>query len=246
MAGESHYNHPQGEESPYFNDFAPSYSTKQDVAKPATDLAFPSVTICAPGLNMEAVKEALFYDFNIWRGDKETSLKSINEFMEEKYAMRVEEGNILDIIRDMNLPSISSQSKNSIAIVDNLVSCEKGKENESMRRKRETLPEGCVLDEGKNYKHPTRGKPDIIFLPWSDDPRQAQNWQECAEFCFQYTEEPCGYWSYATDKTCFLKAPDFYAPRYSHLSRNVKETRAGYVSGNKACGPGESQATRND
>merc|ERR1712179_698890 len=137
--------------------------------------------------------EALFNDFNNWKEGKKTSLKSLNNFMEVKYAMRVEKGNILDVIRDMNLPLISLKSKNSIAIVDNLVSCEKGKESESLRRKRGTLPQDCVLDEGKNYKTPggsTPGKPTIVFLPWSDDQQQAQNWQECADLCVKYSEEP--------------------------------------------------------
>ena len=41
--------------------------TEQDAAKPASELAFPSVTVCSPGLNMEAVEEALYKDFEEWK-----------------------------------------------------------------------------------------------------------------------------------------------------------------------------------
>ena len=105
-----------------------------------TDLAFPSVTICSPGLNMEAVKEAIFKDFNQWRREegKGSSKEEVDEYMEAKYAMKVGEGNIFDFIVDMMLPSVSSKSKNSVALVENLVSCEKSKGDKSTRRKRET------------------------------------------------------------------------------------------------------------
>ena len=36
----------------------------KDATKPVKELPFPSVTICSPGLNMEAVEEALLEDFN--------------------------------------------------------------------------------------------------------------------------------------------------------------------------------------
>ena len=152
----------------------------------------------------------------------------------------------------MTWTSISASSKTSIAIVDNLVSCEKDKENKSLRRKRNTLPQDCVLDEGKNYRTPggsTPGKPDIIFLPWPGDQQQAQSWQECADLCVKYSEKPysqqdqelCGYWSYYTTgkKTCHLKAKDFYEPRYSYMSKRLKENSPEVISGNKACGLGE-------
>ena len=67
----------------------------QDAAKPVTELPFSSVTICSPGLNMEAVKEALLDDFDQWLNEngKKTDEKSLedrlDEFMEEKYATKV-------------------------------------------------------------------------------------------------------------------------------------------------------------
>ena len=80
----------------------------QDAAKPTTELEFPSVTICSPGLNMEAVKEAILEDFNNWRRGKPTTESSIreqlDEFMMEKYAMSVGENDIFATIQAMNSP----------------------------------------------------------------------------------------------------------------------------------------------
>ena len=47
----------------------------QDAAKPVSELDFPSVTICSSGLNMEAVRRALFNDFANWKIDKTNKVK---------------------------------------------------------------------------------------------------------------------------------------------------------------------------
>ena len=211
-----------------------------------TDLAFPSVTICSPGLNMEAVKEAIFKDFNQWRREegKGSSKEEVDEYMEAKFAMKVGEGNIFDLIVDMMLPSISSKSKNTVALTENLVSC---KESMSARRKRETtasgnLPPDCQLDEESNYG----GEGNfIMFYPNNDDPSEAADWKDCAVLCKDFIGvegETCGYWTYYTDvKTCYLKAPDFYGPKYDHVPNNqgMKNNDPGATSGNMACGVGE-------
>ena len=60
-----------------------------------TELPFPSVTICSPGFNMEAVEEALLEDFEQWlnengkKTDRESLEDRLDEFMEEKYAAKV-------------------------------------------------------------------------------------------------------------------------------------------------------------
>ena len=115
---------------------------QQDAAKPATDLAFPSVTICSPGLNMEAVKEAIANDFKKWKEEEGRSKEDIDEFMEEKYAMKVGEGNIFEKIR-----AGTRESTGSNALVDNIVTC---KANNG-RRKRETMDAGLILEM---LKHP--------------------------------------------------------------------------------------------
>ena len=100
-----------------------------------TDLDFPSVTICSSGLNMEAVRRALYNDFANWRINNtgiEDDQKALNKYMEEKYAMKVGEGNILDTIKGMNSPPVGETKKgNTAAVVSSLASCVK--KNESRR-----------------------------------------------------------------------------------------------------------------
>ena len=123
----------------------------QDTAKPVTDLDFPSVTICSSGLNMEAVRQALFNDFANWRmTNKETiedlanQHEALNVYMEEKYAMKVGEGNIFDTIKGMNSPPMGdteTEKGNTAAVVSSIASCAKKKESHNIRKKRS--------DEGK-------------------------------------------------------------------------------------------------
>ena len=208
-----------------------------------TDLAFPSVTICSPGLNMEAVKEAIFKDFNQWRREegKGSSKEEVDEYMEAKYAMKVGEGNIFDFIVDMMLPSVSSRSKNSVALVENLVSCEKSKGDKSKRRKRETsviLPPDCQLDEEIDY-----GGSSITSYPNDDDPSEAEDWKNCAVLCVEYLGakgETCGYWTYLfKPKTCVVKAPDFHGSQDGQIPKRNKKYNPGATSGNMPCGLGE-------
>ena len=69
-------------------------TTQQNPAKPATELAFPSVTICSPGLNMEAVEEAVYKDYKRWNSEEGNSHKDIGDFMEGIYAMKIGKENI--------------------------------------------------------------------------------------------------------------------------------------------------------
>ena len=115
----------------------------QDVAKPVTDLDFPSVTICSSGLNMEAVRRALYNDFANWRINNtgiEDDQKALNKYMEEKYAMKVGEGNIFDTIKGMNSPPVGETEKgNTAAVVSSLASCVKKNDSPSKRQKRSDL-----------------------------------------------------------------------------------------------------------
>ena len=54
----------------------------QEAAKPTTELDFPSVTVCSPRLNMKAVKEVIFEDFNYWRRGQPTAEKSTREHLD--------------------------------------------------------------------------------------------------------------------------------------------------------------------
>ena len=85
----------------------------QNVAKPVTELSFPSVTICSPGLNMEAVEEAILEDFDEWLKANSKDDKSFQDqlsvFMEEKYARTPTDGSIFDQIKAMNSPHLPSE-----------------------------------------------------------------------------------------------------------------------------------------
>ena len=100
---------------------------KQDPAKPSTELAFPSVTICSPGLNMEAVKEAVFQDFENWQLETgnpgANSPEDVDVFMEAKYGMKVGQGNIFDKVKEMASPPINKDDTSSSTLLENLATC---------------------------------------------------------------------------------------------------------------------------
>ena len=129
----------------YFKHWQYLTITHQNVAKPSTELAFPSVTICAPGLNMEAVKEAIFNDFSKWKEEEDKAegkpQEDIDEFMESKFGMKVGEGNIFDTIQAMTLPPVEKEkNSDNSAILENLVKCGGDHSSMSKRRKREATP----------------------------------------------------------------------------------------------------------
>ena len=118
----------------------------QDVAKPVTDLDFPSVTICSSGLNMEAVRRALYNDFANWKVDNKRvqgldDQKALSKYMEEKYAMTIGEGNIFDTIKGMNSPPVGETEKgnNAAAVVSSLASCVKKNESRRESEKDESI-----------------------------------------------------------------------------------------------------------
>ena len=112
-----------------------------------TDLDFPSVTICSSGLNMEAVRRALYNDFANWRIDNKRRVQGLDDqnaltkYMEEKYAMTIGEGNIFDTIKGMNSPPVGETEKgnNAAAVVSSLASCVKKNESRSEIEKDESI-----------------------------------------------------------------------------------------------------------
>ena len=118
------------------------YIFLQDAAKPVTELPFPSVTICSPGLNMKAVEEALLEDFDLWLRESGTTDEGspenqLDEFMEEKYATTLVSENVFGTIKAMISPSPSSD-------LQNLVACEatRGESDMGSRKKRSPAGEG--------------------------------------------------------------------------------------------------------
>ena len=96
---------------------------------------------------MEAVNEALLDEFNIWINQEAKTGRSLedlmDEFMEEKYATKVAEGNIFDQIKEMNSPpSTENQDcEGCSTTLQNLAAC---KEASNGRKKRSM--------EGKSVK----------------------------------------------------------------------------------------------
>ena len=125
-----------------------------------TELPFPSVTICSPGLNMEAVERAILEDFEHWlseEGEGGSSLEDqFGEFMDEKYATTAE--NILEKIRAMNSPPPSSEkesrSRGSLsAVLQDLVGCEmQGRQGEESIRTRRSTGTGETQPQNHTFK----------------------------------------------------------------------------------------------
>ena len=90
------------------------------------------MTICSPGLNIEAVEEAVYKDYQRWNKEEGNSHKDIGYFMEEMYAMKVGKGNIFDKIKAMSLPPIRQDS----ALLEKLEACREQANKMSNRNKR--------------------------------------------------------------------------------------------------------------
>ena len=108
-----------------------------------TELPFPSVTICSPGLNMEAVEKAILDDFEHWRNgtvkmDEINLEDQFQGFMEERYATTTKD--ILETIRTMHLPLVEKENGGiASAVLQKLVACEAregGVAEKNSRRKR--------------------------------------------------------------------------------------------------------------
>ena len=113
-------------------------TTLKDAAKPVTGITFPAVTVCTGGLDMEAVKKALYKDFTSWKQNKTEGLSEIellDEYMAVKYAVH-QDRNIFDIIRSFTSPDAKKSSISTAALQD-LVLCGK-KSDIKKRRKRST------------------------------------------------------------------------------------------------------------
>ena len=113
-----------------------------------TELQFPSVTICSPGLNMEAVKEALLDEFNNWLNEEEKTRENykdlMDEFMDEKYATKVAEGNIFDQIKEMNSPP--KECNGCSSTLQNLAACRQGNGQTDNRARQKRSTEGNCRD----------------------------------------------------------------------------------------------------
>ena len=119
-----------------------------------TDLPFPSVTICSPGLNMDAVEEALVDDFEHWlasEGRTDGSLEDrLTEFMEETFATS---DNIFETIKAMNIPSASDE-KDTSGLLQKMAACEAKESDEGRINRRKREAEGGKTKHCKSKKWP--------------------------------------------------------------------------------------------
>ena len=108
----------------------PVITTLKSVGKPVTEIAFPTVTICSPGLFVENVKVALEKSFNQWRfqgdkGSEESGIPSLMaEFMEEKFQMKDSDNvNIMDILNTMISPKDVESNVAANGVRENIQAC---------------------------------------------------------------------------------------------------------------------------
>ena len=75
-----------------------------------SEIPFPTVTICSPGLYRDNVQTSLEKSFNQWRLGKDKSWDRLGipmlmaEFLEEKFQIREREVNLIDILNMMITP----------------------------------------------------------------------------------------------------------------------------------------------
>ena len=131
----------------------------QDAAKPVSELDFPSVTICSSGLDMEAVRRALFNDFANWKIDNKDHVSHLDDeervdvYMNETYAMSPGDGNLFETIKEMNSPPMDEDRDDLVAVTNNIISCSKKSSNLTGQTKEESphpqAPRRKRSDEGR-------------------------------------------------------------------------------------------------
>ena len=104
-------------------------TTLKSVGKPVSEIAFPMVTICSPGLFMENVRIALEKSFNQWRVEENKSWEEFEipnlmaEFMKEKFQIKARNVNIMDILNTMISPKDVETSVAANGVRENIEAC---------------------------------------------------------------------------------------------------------------------------
>ena len=112
---------------------------------------------------MEAVKEAVYKDYQRWSKEEGNSHKDIGSFMEEMYAMKVGKGNIFDKIKAMTLPPISQDSGASSVLLENIATCGNTSSSRADRKKRSSRGKGSVLNSDNSMTHLMFYKVSTVF-----------------------------------------------------------------------------------
>ena len=115
-------------------------TTLQRTTKPVSELQFPAVTICREGLDMEAVKKALEFDFLAWRENKKRKKRSteddLSEFLQAQFGFDTEaEYNMMDILQSMASPDVEATAGMNAAR-ETWIACREEEIQEKVRKKR--------------------------------------------------------------------------------------------------------------
>ena len=130
----------------------PVITTLKSVGKPVTEIAFPTVTICSPGLFVENVKVALEKSFNQWRLTNGKSWEEseipvlMAKFMEEKFQMK--EGgnvNIMDILNTMISPNDVESNVAANGVRENVQACASKKKRKKRAAEARTVAGNVLL-----------------------------------------------------------------------------------------------------
>ena len=107
----------------------PVITTLKTVGKPVSEIAFPTITICSPGLFMENVRIALEKSFNQWRIEENKSWEEseipnlMAEFMKEKFQIKARNVNLMDILNTMISPKDVETSVAANGVRENIEAC---------------------------------------------------------------------------------------------------------------------------
>ena len=131
----------------------PVITTLKSVGKPVTEITFPTVTICSPGLFAENVKLALEKSFNQWRFKENRSWEVTDitslmaEFMEDKFQIKDSNVNIMDILNTMISPKDVESTVAANGVRENVQACaaKKNRKKRSSGNKIINLPEAFIL-----------------------------------------------------------------------------------------------------
>ena len=210
----------------------------KDAAKPVASLPFPAVTICRDGLDMEAVKDQLFKDFNMWKREenktsthKEEDEKFLQEFMKLKFGiLDIRRKNIFDLLKSFHSPDPEATSKSLFTLqISTACAKEKGadvhggvsqdfgeiKLNLKICKCR-TPSSGCIIEDDINY-------------PGNDLRNQTvESQQACADLCASTVEGFFWVWNKVGDNVCYVKS-----------STSERENNIGSMAGNRNCGRGK-------
>lgn len=107
---------------------------------------------------MEAVKEAVYKDYQRWNTIEGNTQKDVGDFMEEMYAM----GNIFDKIKAMTLPPISLDTASSV-LLENIATCGNTSSSRADRKKRSSRGKGSVLNSDNSMTHLMFYKVSTVF-----------------------------------------------------------------------------------